>query len=570
MEPRDLTYRICGCYIRDQYDVDQKLRSSILGMNRARDFKSLSSCTSHFDWHLHSVNEWRFLRQIEAFFKKNALFASPDECAEAAKLAFFENEQRCAATNSSLKDLIGSTKKGLPLKLLQQILQMERYVSTTLGDVTTFIAQLPELMKVTPGATAQSSRKDSLPQLKLKMRLFCTARAKKYLRALFRFHGFNEPLLKTTTSNRIELVPKNWKTDRTIACEPEGNLPLQLAFDTYAKRCLRKRGIDLSDQSANQKKAKHASIYNDYVTVDFSAASDTISYNTVALIIQPDWFRFLSDVRSPDYRGAFGDGTYHKFSSMGNGCTFTIETLLFAAACHAVGSRNFLVYGDDVIIERKYYEEFIALTSFLGFSINVDKSFSDGPFRESCGKDYFDGTDVTPVFIRSIDGRKVSLCHLVNTIGELTYPGSSLEKLLFNLIKEEKLPLVPWQESTLSGVWIDPQTARNLGVLRRRHGLDSFKAYVPKCRWRRFPDSRGYYLWFIMKKALLSYGGPWDGKSRADVTQTSSVPLFDHAYVRKRVAWSMPRQFWDNPSEGMPAHVVTWASSLPPLLKRPK
>lgn len=544
MEPKDLVYDICRAFVSDQC-VDESLRRYALGALRARDLRALSTCSLQFDRHSHSVGDWRFLRQVEAFFKKNALFAHPDKCFEAARSSFFKNELACSETNVRLKPFIEG-KRRLDVDLCSKIFKMQRYISSVLGPFSPFLDSLPSLVKVTPGATARSSRRNSLPQLKLRMSLFATKRCSRYLRGVYHLFGFRQPRIKAAKSNRIELVPKNWKTDRTIACEPEGNLPLQLAFDTYVKRKLRRFKIDLRDQSANQRKAKHASIYNDYVTVDFSAASDTISYNTVSWLLPEDWFRYLCDVRSPFYRGVFGEGTYSKFSSMGNGSTFVLETLIFAAACHAVGSRHFLVYGDDVIIERKFYRDYVQLTRFLGFTVNEEKSFADGPFRESCGGDYFNGTDVTPVYIRGIDRRKAVLCHLVNTLGFLTFPGSKLSEILYSLIREFRLPLVPFNESTLSGVWIDPRKARQRGILKTRivykHGprLDYFKSYSAKSKIRSFSDIRGYYLWFLYKNNQVLFSGPWLEASRFSALQTSSVPLFQHAYVRKWVCWNNP------------------------------
>jgi hypothetical protein len=561
MEPIDMAYDICRYYVLDlANDVDSALVAKIDGFRRSRNIAELTSCSRHFDWLSHTVNEWRFLRQVEAFFKKNANLSIEDVCFQAAKDSFMNSEAACSQTNLRLKKFVGYHHL-LDDDYHQKISRMARYISNVLGDFHSFLHGLPFNVRVTPGATAHSSRRNSLPQLKLKMRIFATQRSSAYLKALYRFYGFREPRISAVHSNRVELVPKNWKTSRTIACEPEGNLPLQLAFDSYAKRRLRKFGIDLSDQSANRERAKEASVNDDFVTVDFSAASDTISYNTVSLVFPVEWFDYLNRVRTPGYRGVFGDGIYSKFSSMGNGSTFAIETLLFAAACNAVGSRNFLVYGDDVIIEKEFYDDFISLTRFLGFTINVDKSFHQGPFRESCGGDYFNGVDVTPVYIRGIDKRKASLCHLVNSLASLTFPGSHLMKYLFSICIENKLPLVPFNESTLSGIWINPDNARRLGILIRKDHRDFYKSYTAKYKRKAFVDSRGYYLWFLNKNSQVFFSGPWSIspslRFNGSSDQTSSVPVFDHAYVRKRVGWI-------EPAGGTPDHLQWWSELFKP------
>lgn len=561
MEPIDITHDICQYYIKDLQDVSSALVAKVDGFRRSRNIAELTSCTRHFELATHSVHDWRFLRQVEAFYKKNASLATEKICSQAARTSFMESEQVCSQTNLRLKNFVRNPNL-IDERFRNKVMRMVRYIRNVLGDFQPFLEQLPALVRVTPGATAHSSRRMSLPQMKMRMRLYATRRAASYLKALYHYYGFRVPRIRETRANRVELVPKNWKTDRTIACEPEGNLPLQLAFDSYAKRRLRMFGIDLRDQSANQKRAKHASVHNDYVTVDFSSASDTISYNTVSLLFPVEWFNYLDRVRSPSYRGVFGDGIYSKFSSMGNGSTFTIETLIFAAACHAVGSRNFLVYGDDVIIEKEFYEDYLELTKFLGFSINVEKSFHDGPFRESCGADYFNGVDVTPTYIRNVDKRKASLCHLINSVGSLTVPGGTLESYLADIQASYNLPLVPYSESTMSGVWILPDLARRLGVLRRRNCIDTYRAYTAKYKRRYFVDSRGYYLWFLNKNSQVLFGGPWALSPSLrvnviDAPKTSSVPVFDHAYVRKRVVWR-------EPNEGLPDHLYWWSERMNP------
>lgn len=544
MSPTEIAYYICKCYLEDLDDVDTALVSKLDGFRRARDVAALTSCSSLFDRAKHTINDWKALRQIEAFFKKNSNFTS-SECSKQALHTFVECEAKCSRTNMLLKELVGKEHL-LNAPFRAELMSMVRYIDTVLGDPAVFLAELPHLVRVTPGATAHSKRANSIPQLKMRLKPFCTRRASKYVKAVYHFYGFPSIRTKYCKSNRVELVPKNWKTDRTIACEPEGNLPLQLAFDTYAKRRLRRYGIDLRDQSANQRRAKHASIHNDFVTVDFKSASDTLAYNTVALLFKADWFAFLSDVRAPFYRGVFGEGMYSKFSSMGNGTTFSLETLVFAAACYACGSRNFLVYGDDVIIEKEFYESYIALTSFLGFQINVEKSFADGPFRESCGADYFSGIDVTPKYLRGVGKRKADLCHLVNTFKCISRYGGKLSAFLDSLVKDHKLPLVPYNENSMSGIWIDPDIARAKKILCTRNGISTFKSYVAKHKQLNFWDIRGYYLWFLSKNKNVSFSGPW-GTPNVQVTRTSSVAVYDHVYVRRRVCWF--------PSKGMPDYL---------------
>jgi hypothetical protein len=91
---------------------------------------------------------------------------------------------------------------------------------------------------------------------------------------------------------------------------------------------------------------------------------------------------------------------------MGNGYTFELETLIFVllsiCACDEVGvsSKDVSVYGDDIIIPVEAYDVLKEVLETCGFTINEDKSYHEGPFRESCGEDYFRGINVRPFLVR--------------------------------------------------------------------------------------------------------------------------------------------------------------------------
>lgn len=209
--------------------------------------------------------------------------------------------------------------------------------------------------------------------------------------------------------NRVITVPKNAKTDRIIAVEPSLNLFFQKGIGTMIRRRLALQGIDLNDQVKNKLWAQYASKTGLLATVDFTAASDTISYACVHDLFQSsDWFRVMDKLRSPRGLNTKSDSLieYEKFSSMGNGFTFELESLIFWALAKACVPENHplydmvSVYGDDVIIPVEFLPNYIELCSFYGFTINTSKSFSDSYYRESCGGHYWNGIDITPVYLR--------------------------------------------------------------------------------------------------------------------------------------------------------------------------
>lgn len=202
--------------------------------------------------------------------------------------------------------------------------------------------------------------------------------------------------------SRLTTVPKNYKVDRVIAVEPDLNMFLQKGLGGVLRRKLKKVGIDLDDQSINQRAASDKR----NATIDFSMASDTVSQGVCHLLLPGDYADFIALTRSEFV--VCPDKKLHrlsKVSSNGNGYTFELESLLFAALAFAIvpiqEHQSVHVYGDDVVIPAEYAEEYLELTSICGFVPNVEKSFWEGPFRESCGKHYHEGHDVSPFYIKA-------------------------------------------------------------------------------------------------------------------------------------------------------------------------
>lgn len=533
MNPIEFTYGICRRYLQDrQSTLPSDVFDLLLGKTRQRDLAFLASCSDQFPPNLVSGEAWRTLMQVEAFFKKNKSFSSPD--GEAAALRTFERGERiCRITNRRL-DHYYIQRARLAPDLDLWVSRMEKDIYRIMGNHVQFLERLPGLVRVTAGATSSRSRRSSVPFMKVSKRPVCTARSVPYLNALSRYWGYGNIRPRLTTTNRVELVPKNWKTDRTIACEPEGNVFLQLAFDEYMKGRLRRVGIDLSNQGRNQELAREGSVSGELATLDLSMASDTLSYNTVAWLLPQHWFSIVSDFRSPCANGKY-QGKYAKFSSMGNGTTFPLETLVFTAACRAVGSKRYSVYGDDIIIETELVNDLTKLLRFLGFILNTEKSHTKGPFRESCGANWYQGVDVTPFYVRDIDRRKAVLCHLVNGLISVAEPWGRVWDFLADLTVQERLPLVPVNDDSMSGIWVSAHHAYDMNLFRRgrraKPFILQFKAYKVKNIQRVNSDSRSLFLWHL---------GASRNKDRKTHLSSSGYTTSSHKYVRKWVHWIAP------------------------------
>lgn len=206
--------------------------------------------------------------------------------------------------------------------------------------------------------------------------------------------------------NHVITVPKNAKTDRTIAVEPGINAFFQRGVGVFLQKRLRRWGVDLRDQSVNQDLAREGSISSLLATVDLSAASDSLAIETVRLLLPRDWVVLLETLRSPNYKIGEYWTRYEKHSSMGNGYTFELESLIFFSLLLGIrrlhGKKDDIisVYGDDIICPVAYMSHLISTLDVLGFQVNREKTFCSSPFRESCGAHFYDGKACTPFYFK--------------------------------------------------------------------------------------------------------------------------------------------------------------------------
>lgn len=225
--------------------------------------------------------------------------------------------------------------------------------------------------------------------------------------------------------NRITTVPKTAVIDRTIAIEPSLNVFMQKGVDSYLKSRLRHFGVTLSDQERNHPPARVGSMRPLHAaTVDLASASDTVSIEVVRLLFPTDWQVLLDALRSKEYTTDQGNTwvTYEKFSSMGNAFTFPVESIIFyavAKACTVFAGGNLSVlrvYGDDIVIDPRAALLLTEILQLLGFSVNLDKSFIFGSFRETCGSDFLAGVDLRPVYVRGLPQNDQEVYNLFNRL----------------------------------------------------------------------------------------------------------------------------------------------------------
>jgi len=549
-------YDLCRYFVET---IPQTFKDSVLGHIRARDLKSLCSVSQLYRQHCISAYDFQVLLQIEAFFKKNELFSDDATCAVAAASSFQKAEEHCRVVNLRLDEFYSEQTD---FTLLVE--KAQAWISHVLGEFAVFQESIPDMVKVTNGATSTTPRRNSRMFMKIKREYRCPAPAVPYLRTLATYFGLPAPRVRVSGINRVVFVPKNWKTHRTIACEPDGALPFQLAFDAYAKTRLRRFGIDLADQSRNQGLALRGSLDGSQATIDLEQASDTVSLRAVELLFPAQWYQYLLAFRSSHYKGVpdtpsaiLGTGKYEKFSSMGNGSTFAIETLIFAACCHAVGSRDYSVYGDDICITTPHAEPLIELLAYLGFTTNKEKTFLSGPYRESCGSHYYSGTYITPHYVRGNVKLKNHISHNVNGLAPLALESPKLAAALRNICREEDLLVVPYTSDTTAGVHTSAYVCFERKVLRfvkPKYGywpcLPSYRAYTIKTSTRNCFDCRAWVLWHMASR-----------KRRVEIMPGVDEPLVRSRYADGTLKYKRAIVYYSGRHEE-PDHLPWWSNYL--------
>lgn len=334
--------------------------------------------------------------------------------------------------------------------------------------------------------------------------------------------------------NVIVTVPKNSKTDRVIAIEPGWNLFLQKGLGTMIRRRLLRFGVNLNSQDKNQQFAHEGAFDGLLATVDFSSASDSISCAVVEELMPRRWYQLLNCTRS--VVGVNGDQVlrWNKFSSMGNGFTFELETLIFFAAALAVcdflgiHSKDVSVFGDDVIIPVSAFTLYSSFCAFLGFSVNSKKSFYSGCFRESCGSHYFEALDCKPLYLKGKIRNVQALYKLANGVRLLSH------RYGLNRSCDRKF-LQPWRNLCRR----IPKSLR----FRIPYGLgdggltSNFDEAVPSIRRNRESTWEGYSFMMLLE---VGKSHPCDGfgllidrvRGKSELTQGNSYVLRGRTNMR--------------------------------------
>jgi hypothetical protein len=223
---------------------------------------------------------------------------------------------------------------------------------------------------------------------------------------------------------RVVTVPKTLKSPRIIAIEPTCMQYMQQGLQLLIRDRLRKNDflssvIGIDDQEPNRVLARSGSLSGELATLDLSEASDRVSNQHVRDLFS-EWPLLLEAIQATRSRKADvpGHGVIRlaKFASMGSALCFPVEAMVFLTIIFLGIEREsssplcqnsikeysdrVRVFGDDIIVPRDHVLSVVDELYTFGHRVNISKSFWSGRFRESCGREYYDGHDVSIVKVR--------------------------------------------------------------------------------------------------------------------------------------------------------------------------
>ena len=332
---------------------------------------------------------------------------------------------------------------------------------------------------------------------------------------------------------KVISVPKTLKTPRIIAVEPTA---MQYAQQAVARDLVKEMECDdiarhfvgFTDQEPNQLLAQRGSLSSDLATLDLSEASDRVLNSLVRDLFHG--YTHLSEAVQA-CRSLTADVPGHgvipltKFASMGSALTFPIEAMVFTSICFLGIARaqetkmtlkgiralqgQVRVYGDDIIVPAEYAESVMQTLEAFGFKVNTHKSFWTGNFRESCGRDFWKGIDVTTIKCSTMlpESRR-DVSELVSTVSlrnNLFERGFRLVCDYLDDLLEGILGYYPEVEKTspLLGRWTEDTPFRGSRLNKHTHTPEK-RGWVESSRSpRNGLDGEGALLKFFLKQGGL-------------------------------------------------------------------
>lgn len=357
---------------------------------------------------------------------------------------------------------------------------------------------------------------------------------------------------------RVITVPKTMKTPRIIAIEPVCMQYAQQSILEILVPCLEQsnylhQAIGFTDQVPNQELARIGSENGSLATIDLSEASDRVS-NLLVKRLFMNYPALASAVQACRSERADVPGkgiiSLTKFASMGSALCFPVEAMVFLTIILCAYEKELSrtlkkedvndilqqvrVYGDDIIVPTDLVRLVCCELEAFGLKVNTNKSFWTGKFRESCGRDYYDGTDVTVTYVRrNISVRRGNASEIASTV---SLRNQLYKAGLWNAVKA--------LDNVLEGFASFPVVSETSPVL----GRHSFLGYETQrlSEDTHSPQVKGYVLRPVPRQSKLD----GHGALLKFFLKRGNQPFFDVKHLERY---------------GRPEHVdinVRWASSF--------
>lgn len=315
--------------------------------------------------------------------------------------------------------------------------------------------------------------------------------------------------------SRLSFVPKSDTISRSICTEPSLNMYYQLGLCQYLTERLKSYfRIDLSRQPVeNAELARIGSLDGSWSTIDLESASDTLSVALCREVLPPDVFSLLMLLRcnSLTYKGTCY--SLHMISTMGNGFTFPLQTIIFSAMVRAAyilhqSQDKVCVFGDDIVVRDYAYLRVCRLLELAGCRVNSSKSFHKGPFRESCGADYFLGRNIRGVYMKRFDTLQDSYAVINALNGFSARTGLTLNTVMKCLIRKVDRSLeIPLWENPSSGIRMPFSMVRTRRMSKTTYGV-VYSKYSFKARRIRIVEGgmwlKGRYIAYNCSGLLIA------------------------------------------------------------------
>lgn len=372
------------------------------------------------------------IRQLTAVFAKIELDCSTTRTTR-AMLDYVECEMEVETREEGIS---------VPPTLLGRFMEVSRFLYSELFYRMDLRIRDNELLpRHGPGATADGlSGNGKYDQTEWTSRLESVFPYGEYCIPNWRYYylldrvNFLEPGMERPV--RVVSVPKTLRKPRIIAIEPtcmqymQQALARPLMSELESDRWPGKGLVGFSDQQPNRELAREGSRDGTLATIDLSEASDRVPHWLVQSMLAFNRLLLEAVEACRSTRAEIPDlglclPNLRKFASMGSALCFPMEAMVFLTIAvmgctesdsdfgpakplpmnegtlHALRGKV-RVYGDDIIVPVDNAERVIEILEAFGLKVNHDKTFRNGKFRESCGGDYYDGVDVTPIRLRRL------------------------------------------------------------------------------------------------------------------------------------------------------------------------